>query len=320
MLAAAGCLLAPAGSAAGQPAARSAPDEDRARGYWTPERMAAAEPLEVAAFRDDSSVPPGDGTVASRGRASIRTGSLPPSLPEATAAGALRRPRINSGEVRAQRRYPQRANGKLFFSQGRRDYVCSGVVAQSRSDGVILTAGHCVFWRGRWSKRVLFVPAYHRGSKPFGAYEGAAAGVPRLWWRSHNLNFDYGAIKLRRSHGRRVGDVTGEIGVRWGYPRDQSYSVVGYPVNYANGQRMWSCRSRFRRRDGKRWDGPASSGVGCRMRNGSSGGGWTFQTGPHDRPYVGSVTSHYYRRLPGLLFGPFFDRRVVELLRFVNRR
>jgi hypothetical protein len=229
-------------------------------------------------------------------------------------------PRLGSGEIRAQRRFPQRTNGKLFFTQGRQRYTCSGVVVQSSSDAVILTAGHCVFWRGRWSRRVLFVPAYRRGARPFGTFRGTAEAVPRAWWIGRDLNYDYGAIKLRRgSRGRRIGEATGELGVSWNYPREQLYRVTGYPSNLGNGERMWGCESRLRRRDGRRFPGPASNGVACPMRHGSSGGGWTYLRGPGD-PYVASVTSHFYRRRPGLLFGPYFDRRLPELIRYVDRR
>jgi V8-like Glu-specific endopeptidase len=303
-------LAGDAGAAA--PVARTALDSERAHEYWTPRRMAAARPLPAPAPpRERSGRAAGHGGGPRPGA----PGFLPPSPPRA-GAGARR----NSGEVRGQRRFPQRANGKLFFTRGRRRYACSAVVVQSRSDAVVLTAGHCVHYRGRWSRRVLFVPAYRRGARPFGLFRGAAAAVPRPWL-AHNPNYDYGAIKLRRgSRGSRVGEVTGEIGVSWNYPRDQRYRIVGYPVNYGGGERMWGCSSRFRRRDGRRFGGPASLGVGCRMRKGASGGGWTYERSPGNGPYVASVTSHYYPRDPGLLFGPYFDRQVLSVIRYASRR
>jgi V8-like Glu-specific endopeptidase len=305
--------------ASATPAAATAPasrplNGGGARGYWTPERMRDARPL-----------PPPPAARAGSGaqkprehrRPAGRPGSLPPSPPRGGIGAAAR---ANSGEVRAQRRFPQRANGKLFFTRGKRRYTCSAVVVQSRSDAVVLTAGHCVYYRGRWSRRVLFVPAYRRGERPFGLFRGAAAAVPRPWI-VHNPNYDYGAIKLRRgSRGQRVGAVTGEIGVSWNYRRNQRYRIVGYPVNYGGGERMWSCTSRFRRRDGERFPGPASLGVDCRMRKGSSGGGWTYERSPGNGPYVASVTSHYYPRDPGFLFGPYFDRHLPELIRYASRR
>ncbi len=165
------------------------------------------------------------------------------------------------------------------------------------------------------------MPAYRRGERPFGLFRGAAEAVPRGWWAGHGLNYDYGAVKLRRgSRGRRVGDVTGEVGVSWSYPRRQLYRVVGYPQNLGGGERMWECASGLRRRDGGRFPGPASIGVACPMRKGSSGGGWTYDRAPGDGPYLASVTSHYYPRDPGLLFGPYFDRRLPQLIRFASRR
>jgi hypothetical protein len=262
-------LLAPSAAATARPAARAKLDHGGARQYWTPERMAAARPLPVPA------VPPSTGGPASGpDRRAGRPGLLLPSPPRGRQAVS---PRLGSGEIRAQRRFPQRTNGKLFFTQGRQRYTCSGVVVQSSSDAVILTAGHCVFWRGRWSRRVLFVPAYRRGARPFGTFRGTAEAVPRAWWIGRDLNYDYGAIMLRRgSRGRRIGEATGELGVSWNYPREQLYRVTGYPSNLGNGERMWGCESRLRRRDGRRFPGPASNGVACPMRHGSSGGGWTY--------------------------------------------
>jgi hypothetical protein len=56
------------------------------------------------------------------------------------------------------------------------------------------------------------------------------------------------------------------------------------------------------------------------MKRGSSGGGWTYYRDLGDGPYLASVTSHYYPRDPGLLFGPYFDRDVRELIRYASRR
>lgn len=308
-------LLGAAEIAAARPVARATLDTDGAVAYWTPKRMADARPLPPPLGPRDGPGRPG----AREPRGPVgRPGSLPPSPPRGAAGAAVR---VSSGEVRAQRRFPQRANGRLFFTQGRKRYTCSAVVVQSRSDAVVLTAGHCVLWRGRWSRRVIFVPAYRRGERPFGLFRGAAEAVPRGWWAGHGLNYDYGAVKLRRgSRGRRVGDVTGEVGVSWSYPRRQLYRVVGYPQNLGGGERMWECASGLRRRDGGRSPGPASIGVACPMRKGSSGGGWTYDRAPGDGPYLASVTSHYYPRDPGLLFGPYFDRRLPQLIRFASRR
>jgi hypothetical protein len=54
--------------------------------------------------------------------------------------------------------------------------------------------------------------------------------------------------------------------------------------------------------------GPPMIGMGCDMREGSSGGGWIIRN-----QYVNSVTSGGYDTLPELLFGPYFGDAVGNL-------
>lgn len=122
----------------------------QAVGYWTESAMASAQPLELVV---DAKTGQGQlrvvqqGTVT--GTATIATGFDWPAT-----------------EVIAQS-----AVGKVFFSVGRSNYVCSGALVNDNgvSDrAIVLTAGHCV-WnqakRGSWVSNWAFVPNYDGGNR-----------------------------------------------------------------------------------------------------------------------------------------------------------
>jgi V8-like Glu-specific endopeptidase len=296
---------------------RSHESAAKVRGYWTPKRMAEAKPMPVPS----TASPPGVGPPARAAPDAGRPGSIAPAPP--TGPDALTRvpttKRVDSGLVADQRSWPQSTNGKLFFVQGRYRYECSASVPPSQSHSVILTAGHCVYGPGGWSRKITFVPAYDRGARPFGTWSWRYEAVPRQWWRIGNWNYDYAAIKLKANSRGRVGSVVGEQGIAWNYPRRQDYRIIGYPHNISRGRQMWSCQSSFRRVDGKRLSGPPATGVDCNLGAGASGGGWSFYDTPGDGPYLGSVTSHSLRGVQGILFGPYFTANVNRLIGRVNR-
>ena len=61
---------------------------------------------------------------------------------------------------RARRRF-----GKVFFSIGRSNYVCSGTATNSTNGDVVTTAGHCVSDGGTFVTNFAFVPAYNNGAR-----------------------------------------------------------------------------------------------------------------------------------------------------------
>jgi len=282
------------------------------RDYWTPKRLASAEPVPVA------SAPGGGALAAPRSAEAVgRPGQRPGTAP-AGIAGAPQLNRLFSGEVADQTLYPQSANGKLFFSSGRSDYECSASVVQSQSNSVILTAGHCIFGRrGGFSKRLLFVPAYVDGAQPYGSWTWDFEVVSKQYFKSESLHFDYGAVKLRPNASGSIGDVVGELGLRWNQSRDQLYRAIGYPSNLAGGGRMWNCVSGLATVDKKLAVGPPPSGIECDMGGGSSGGGWTIADSTGF--YLNSVTSYSLRGLSNVLFGPYLTGKVNGIVNRANR-
>jgi hypothetical protein len=104
--------------------------------FWTPQKMRLAE------------------------RYDPMRGWLKPGEPDATgAAGQRMTPRHVAPLVRPP------AVGRLFFTWLGRPASCSGSVIDTRSQRLVLTAGHCVHYLGIWSERMIFVPAYQNGKR-----------------------------------------------------------------------------------------------------------------------------------------------------------
>ncbi len=293
-----------------------------ARQYWTPERMREARSLRVrravgpsalgAAATNSLAAP----AVADVGPAVIDPATSRPPRPPALSS-RIAVPPFKSGQVppAEMSTYPYSANGRLYgiFRPGG-PYSCSATVVNSPSRNVVLTAGHCVFERELgWARRLVFVPAYLRGERPFGTWAATDAVTTRGWVRSENYHGDYSAVKLSSPSGP-VGDVVGEEGLVWNQPRDQAFQAIGYPFNRGRTELMWNCTSNSLGADPfDRSRGKPDTGIGCDMGGGSSGGGWTIRDSGGN-PYVNGVTSFGYKHLKNILFSPYLTGHVVKVV------
>lgn len=106
-----------------------------AQGYWDNDAMRNAKPIELRMDRKT-------------GLAQLITPTA--ALPE------------SSGAEWTDGGLPQTAVGKIFFTSGGSNYVCSGalVTDSNASKAIVLTAGHCAIDKGRFSTNFMFVPNY----------------------------------------------------------------------------------------------------------------------------------------------------------------
>lgn len=259
--------------------------------YWTRERMRKARPLPPRVLK-------ADGSSASK-RAIRRT--------RERSARAV----FDTGEVLDFDVAPNTTNGKVFARMpGVGLYECSATVVDSPSGSVVFTAGHCVAEAPRTrAVKFIFVPSYRQKDRPLGRWVFERIIVPDQWARRGNFNFDMAAVVLAPRAGVPVQQVTGARGIAWNESRRHTYTAYGYPINRANGQRMWYCTSSFLRRDPKPIGyGPIPSGIGCDMGAGASGGGWIIEDGR-----LNSVTSFGYGRRGNVLYGPYFGNMARHL-------
>jgi Trypsin-like peptidase domain len=252
--------------------------------YWTPERIAKARPLTAV------------------------RGAPGPALRRAPQP-----PPFESFQVPDPLVPPLPTHGKVFgFLRGFGGYECSATVVGSAARTVVMTAGHCVYdpRSGTAASRILFIPAYADGSRPFGAWTAGDAHTTRPWIRQENYDFDYATLTMRRHNGQLIEDVVGARPLAVDTPREQTYNAYGYPANFARAQRMWTCRGPYAGDDPRPIPGgPAPIGMGCDMKSGASGGGWIDDLGQ-----LVSVSSFGYGARKGFLYGPYLTPRAARLV------
>lgn len=282
----AGSFAAPtgaAGSARLHPAAPVAPGEAATvAGYWTPERMRSAQPLDAPLAVDP---------FARASFASVATPTTPPFT----------------------------VNGRLFVRQGRQRGFCSATAINSASRRLVLTAGHCLnsgprsrFGNDVWSHYVEFVPAYSGGTAPFGVFIARRNAVfaPRQWVEFGNPNYDMGAIlTTSNAEGVNVADAVGGATIATDLSRRQQFQTFGYPGKATS---MQACESPYVGDDilTYRIPGPPTIAIRCHWAPGASGGGWLIEGGTA----INGVTSYGKRRDQVHTFSPYFSVRTVGRL------
>ncbi|WP_024875608.1 trypsin-like serine peptidase [Saccharomonospora piscinae] len=276
-------LAAPAGAATdpaasalddvtGQAAAVVAGEQDRIEQYWSAERMEAAKPAEERFLGSGKA-----GAVTARA--------------EAAAAGGVR--------AAAEPETPQPRLGKVFFTLGGTDYVCSGTATESGNGDVVTTAGHCLNeGPGDFATNFAFVPAYDNGDTPYGTWTAEHLYAPTQWAQSGDFNYDVGfAVMNENGSGDSLTDVVGSYPIAFDLPRGLSYTAYGYPAaSPFDGEELYSCTGTAR----DDWLGSNDQGLTCDMTGGSSGGGWITDG------QLNSVNSFKYTFDPNTMYGPYF--------------
>lgn len=163
--------------------------------YWTPERIAEAEPVSA----------PTPGKAGGDGR----TGGEPVVV-DGT------KPKLKSPV--------DTTIGRLFFSTDDGDYICSANVVPSDNGSVIATARHCGFENN--GRNYRFAPDYDTGNTPHGWWDWKSAG-----WTTggDGVAFDYAFIVLNKKDGRSVQDTVGSSGIAFNNAIDRDAQITGIP-------------------------------------------------------------------------------------------
>ncbi|MGK5546639.1 trypsin-like serine peptidase [Streptomyces sp. URMC 127] len=162
--------------------------------YWTPERMAAALPA------------------GQRAEGRGRPGAVPPSHP----FDGL--PQV----------------GTFFWTDGHgTGRFCGGTVVRSRHRDLAVSAAHCLRSPDP-RKHLTFVPQYHDGQKPHGAFPVEDIYIDQRYYdlgTDRGARWDYTVVRLgEREDGEAVQDAVGGFGlaIRPGY-RHRDVRLIGYP-------------------------------------------------------------------------------------------
>jgi hypothetical protein len=290
---------APASGNISSPSTRSKADVQRAVAHWTPARMKAARPWKVAKVSNGAVA---DASPVHRGK----------QVAVAAAAVAVARPYTNA---------PDKFNGKVFFSHGSTDYVCSGTLINSPSKNVVWTAGHCVAdgqgdhtFHTNW----VFVPAYSSngsGNAPYGTWAAKKLSTRDAWLKNGNFRQDFGAANLVEVGGKNLGQNIGGQGITFNRPAQQAYSDFGYPqAPPFDGNSQFRCNSPLVARDDPfEGPGPLAMKINCNMTGGSSGGGWLVDIDDHGLGLVASINSYGYTDDSTHEYGPYQGDEAMSL-------
>lgn len=258
--------------------------------FWRPGRMRTARPIELTPSRRST------GSVSGETFGDNFEQVVDPTAPEFRVHGVVF---VSLG----------------FLGTGR----CSGTAVTSRNKSVVITAGHCVSigLPGRWlTERLVFVPAYRYGQRPFGVFPARWIDTTRQWRGIFgSANFDVGAIVVgRNERGETLGEAVGGVGIAWNLKATQTFDVHGYPAAEPfDGETQRVCRQTpFLGHDPTSFalPGPLNLAVACDTTGGASGGGWVNAEGK-----LNGVTSYGYFDSESPTFGPYFGKEVGRLFR-----
>ncbi len=283
---------------ASAPVAETVTEQLEILNYWTPARMRNAVP---ATPRLRTGLPTLDGLLPSVGDMVRPPAAVPPAprtrqaLPRAEGGGYSW---ANGGAI-------VRTTGRVFFTLGGTDYVCSASAVRSRNRDTVATAGHCVnAGPGEYASDWMFVPGYRDGSRPYGGWTARRLFAPASWTQDGVIDSDFGFAVVNTRGGRHLTDVVGAQAIGFNAGRGRYAHLFGYPATGGyDGERMFFCQGRPRQDE----YGTKDQGVRCDMTEGASGGPWL--TGFNPRTGTGTVTSvssFGYSDDPNVMWGPYF--------------
>lgn len=291
----------------------SAAAQDRTESYWTPERMRRAQDADVLvrdAARRKAAAPE---RAVAKGEPTVVGGRAAAARPkqQADLDGGLY---TGGGTV-------VRTTGKVFFTLGGSDYVCSGSSTQAANESLVQTAGHCLNeGPGDFATNFTFVPAYDRGAAPYGQFAATELLTTTQWADQGDLDYDVGYAVVGPSGGRTLADAVGAQGVGFNLARGAYTYAFGYPAAAPyDGEELAWCHGTVAQ---DTYGGSQDQGLVCDMTGGSSGGPWfsgydeasglgtltsvnsfKYNLGPQsDRmfgPYLGSVVQAVYQQAQG---------------------
>ena len=204
--------------------------------YWTPARLAAAQPVDLidASRRQLSEAETQEPATAPAGPTAAVGGSAPTGEP--TPFEPLAGPRVlqldgaSSVPTNDYTRFPYSVNGRIFFSNPDGGGSCSGTSVASYHgtslEDEVWTAGHCVGnpegqHPGVWDTSIVFIPGYNGNAAvqdPFGEFSATNLYTTTAWLNNTDLAEDEAAFVVgdqRRGpdarSGRRLGRVRVEL-------------------------------------------------------------------------------------------------------------
>ena len=200
--------------------------------YWTPERMAAAQPVPIVMYGTEYI----EKTVVAEDTLRSDKPELPESQETVQGAGPLQP--VPDDKVKT---FPYQSVGKLFFNVGESHFTASAWVVSSQLH-IVMTAAHCLKPPiGGTATNILFIPGFiPPDTKVFGSYPQIPGGEGVAWavdpnWDPNNIQakYDLGMIKLDKdlNTGKYVDEVVKAIPMlsKQPYTSKSEWNTIGYP-------------------------------------------------------------------------------------------
>lgn len=283
-------------TAAGAPAAPDAKDDKNtpaiasvtvedtgAAEYWTADKMKGAIPGDVLA-----------GKALERGNRSAAPVEKGKSSQVSPTKG---KQTIAASEA------PVKHIGKVFFTLGGANYVCSANAVSSVNESTVATAGHCLNeGPGAFATNFIFVPAYDNGAEPYGRWTARKYFAPTQWSAGGDMAYDTGFAVMNQLNDQNLTDVVGGSGVAFNQAYGLTYKSFGYPAARPfNGETLKSCTGTASPDGNNPQFG--TQGIPCDMTGGSSGGPWFI--GTSSSGVQNSVNSYGYSG-SSVMYGPYW--------------
>jgi hypothetical protein len=268
------------GGAVSAAAATTAAAHVRVVSYWTSARMSSARPADIGSTFASAASPAQGTSTKIAGTSARKPGGGP------TPSAAI-----------------IKSTGKVFFTLGGVNYVCSGSATSSGNKDVVSTAGHCVNeGPGAFATNWAFVPAYNNNVRPYGTWTARRLVTTSAWANQGDINYDGGFAVMNTLNGAHLTDVVGGQGIAFNLARGLYYEAYGYPQAAPfNGQTIKSCAGTAQN---DIYGGTQSQRIPCDMTGGSSGGPW-FTSGLQN-----SLNSFGYQGVKNQMFGPYFGSAI----------
>jgi len=135
--------------------------------------------------------------------------------------------------------------GALFYTTGGKNHFCTASVVDSTAGDMVLTAAHCVYWKG-FATNIEYVPGYHNGVQPYGAWPIAKITVASGWQSSHNPDLDFAFLTAAPVGGRQIQARTGGLTIGFTRWYSEKIEVIGHNDTDAEPIRCATKSFRFR--------------------------------------------------------------------------
>jgi hypothetical protein len=307
--------VGPAAAASPNAEARAKAEHERIVRYWTAERIADAQP------RDFERAP--NGTIQPRAKPSKPPGGGGGGGSTVTGASWA-----GEGPVVTK-------TGKVLFTMGGSNYVCSGTVVADKGSmpnhSLVLSAAHCIYDEAAdvFATNWIFVPSFDTSptftcaQASLGCWTATGLAVHQEWADEESLTtrattYDFGIAVV--GGGGKTGTTTQlDSAVGGGYTVSTSainagttVHAFGYPAaqRYKGNDLTYCAGPTFT----DQYNDDATWGIACNMTGGSSGGPWfkDFASAGASGT-VTSLNSYGYSGLSNM-YGPKFNANTQAVI------